>query len=99
MPKNTLRSNDKFQSIKKMLAARTGSRAILRIRPQAVIRQYSDGFMATCNGIFDQREKAKEDYFIRQHEREQLQKLKEQLEHHKSKVKDIQEKIDKLSKK
>lgn len=82
-----------------MLAARTGSRAILRIRPQAVIRQYSDGFMATGNGIFDQREKAKEDYFIRQHEREQLQKLKEQLEHHKFKVKDIQEKIDKLSKK
>lgn len=83
-----------------MLAIRGSGRQILRQGKCQVnaLRFYSDGYMATGD-IFNQREKAKEDFFIRQHEKEQLQKLKEQLEHHKSKVKDLEDKIDKISKK
>ncbi|KAL3230147.1 F(1)-ATPase inhibitor IF(1), mitochondrial [Nakaseomyces bracarensis] len=83
-----------------MLAIRGSGRQIVRQSKCQLnaLRLYSDGYMASGD-IFNQREKAKEDYFIRQHEKEQLQKLKEQLEHHRSKVKDLEEKINKISNK
>ncbi|KAL3232904.1 F(1)-ATPase inhibitor IF(1), mitochondrial [Nakaseomyces bracarensis] len=47
---------------------------------------------------FNKREKAAEDYFIKQHEKEQLRNLKEQLKHHKEQAQDLEEKIEKITK-
>lgn len=78
-----------------------GGRQILRqgkCQVAGALRHYSDGYMATSD-VFNQRERAKENYFIRQHEKDQLQKMREELEHHRTQVKDLEEKIDKISKK
>lgn len=65
---------------------------------------YSDNFnegplgTGTSEDSFIKRERAKEDYFVRQHEKEQLQKLRQQLKEHQEKVDSLKNKIESLSK-
>lgn len=75
------------------------------LRLQQAIRSYAD---SSSNGPigsggsdnnFAKREKANEDYFVRQHEKEQLQRLRQQLKQHQDEVDTIKSKIDSLSKK
>ncbi|CCE94009.1 uncharacterized protein TDEL_0H01500 [Torulaspora delbrueckii] len=73
------------------------------LRLQKAIRCYTDsngpiGSGGTDNS-FTKREKANEDYFVRQHEKEQLQRLRQQLKEHQDKVDTIKNKIESLSKK
>lgn len=46
---------------------------------------------------FNQREKAKENLFIRNHEKEQLNKLREQIKQHKEKIKHLENQINEIS--
>lgn len=76
------------------------------LRLQQAIRFYSDGTGSNgplgsggSDNSFAQREKANEDYFVRQHEKEQLQRLRKQLKEHEDKVDTIKSKIESLSKK
>lgn len=61
------------------------SRCITRsLRAPAAVRCYSEGSTGAPRGgssgdNFTQREKAQEDYYVRQHEKEQLELLKKQL--------------------
>lgn len=62
-----------------------------------------DGSVGSSRGSnnedsFTKREKANEDIYIKQHEREQLLHLKEQIERHKNELKELENKIDKISK-
>lgn len=73
-----------------------------RISPYAV-RRYSNipppvGSTGGSGDTFNKREKAAEDYFVKQHEKEQLRNLKEQLKHHKEQAQDLEEKIEKIIK-
>ncbi|QLQ79895.1 hypothetical protein HG537_0C05430 [Torulaspora globosa] len=66
-------------------------------------RMYSDNsnvgpLGTTSEDSFIKRERAKEDYFVRQHEKEQLQKLRKQLKEHQEKVDHLKNKIESLSK-
>ncbi|CAG60935.1 uncharacterized protein GVI51_J06237 [Nakaseomyces glabratus] len=72
---------------------------------QTAMRRYSNipppvgGFSSTGQSdTFNKREKAAEDYFIKQHEKEQLKNLREQLKHHKEQLQDLEEKIEKITK-
>lgn len=70
------------------------------------VRRYSNipppvGDFSTTGGSgdsFNKREKAAEDYFVKQHEKELLKNLKEQLKHHKEQAQDLEEKIEKITK-
>lgn len=66
-------------------------------------RLYSDGPLGGSGpggvqDIFIKRERAKEDFFARQQEREQLAHVKEQLKEHKKKLEHLENKINNLSK-
>lgn len=66
-------------------------------------RFYSDGPLGDAGpgnpqDIFIKRERAKEDYYARQQEREQLAHVKEQLKEHKKKLENLENKINNLSK-
>ncbi|QLG74271.1 hypothetical protein HG535_0G01550 [Zygotorulaspora mrakii] len=88
-----------------MLVRSTVTRSIrLPARNCAVARFYSDGASdgpigtgGSDNG-FLKREKAKEDYFVRQHEKEQLQHLREQLKEQQKKIDHLTNQIKSLSK-
>lgn len=63
-----------------------------------------DGSVGSARGSgnedsFTKREKANEDMYIKQHEREQLAHLREQIERHKTELKELENKIDKMGKK
>lgn len=47
---------------------------------------------------FTKKEKANENFYIKQHEKEQLQKLKEQLEKHKTELKNVEEQLQNFKK-
>ncbi|QLL32374.1 hypothetical protein HG536_0C05430 [Torulaspora globosa] len=76
----------------------------LRLQGGVAARMYSDssnvGPLGTgpSEDSFIKRERAKEDYFVRQHEKEQLQKLRKQLKEHQDKVDSLKNKIESLSK-
>lgn len=61
-----------------------------------LLRCYANGTQ-TLNGFekFNQREKAKEDFFIRQHEKEQME---EQVKHYKEKIKHLSSRIEEIDK-
>lgn len=68
-----------------------------------VARFYSDGSdgpigSGGSENNFIKREKAKEDYFVRQHEKEQMQRLKEQLKEQQKKIDSLTHKINSLTK-
>ncbi|KAH3902708.1 related to ATPase inhibitor, mitochondrial [Saccharomycodes ludwigii] len=72
------------------------------------VRLYSTGGSAGSIGStrtdgssdnFVKRERAQEDYFIIQREKEELQKLKEQLKSHEDKVEKLKKEIDGFSSK
>ncbi|AET41339.1 uncharacterized protein Ecym_8043 [Eremothecium cymbalariae DBVPG len=50
------------------------------------------------NDAFVQREKAQEDYYIKQHEKDQLRRLREELSQHKQKINNLEEKINNFTK-
>ena len=64
------------------------------------IRRYTDGSFGQGNGFgqFYKREKAKEDYFIKQHEKEQMSNIKEQLKKYHDRITDLENKIDQIDK-
>lgn len=76
------------------------------VQPQLLsssLRYYSAGSAggARESGIQDslnKREKVNEDYFIKQHEREQLAHLREQLKKQQKKIDNLEEKLDTLKK-
>ncbi|CCC67937.1 hypothetical protein NCAS_0A13790 [Naumovozyma castellii] len=86
-----------------MLASRTTFARSLRYQCHnlTLLRLYSDGSIGSSRGSiqdsFLKRERAKEEYFIRQHEKEQFSHIKEQLKTHQKKLDTLQEKIDKLT--
>ena len=61
-----------------------------------LLRSYPGGTQ-TLNGFekFNQREQAKENYFIRKHEKEQME---EQVKHYKEQIKHLNSKIDEIEK-
>ena len=71
-----------------------------------VVRSYTNGASEGSTGShrgyggdsFTKKEKANEDYFIKQHEKEQLHKLKEQLQKHKAELKKIEEQLQHFKK-
>ncbi|EJS44339.1 stf1p [Saccharomyces arboricola H-6] len=75
----------------------------LPVHLRVASRLYSDGPMGGSSSggsqdIFIKRERAKEDYYARQQEREQLAHVKEQLREHKKKLETLENKINSLSK-
>ncbi|CCD22383.1 ATPase-binding protein NDAI_0A02250 [Naumovozyma dairenensis CBS 421] len=64
-------------------------------------RMYSEGSVGSPRGgsedSFLRRERAKEDFFVRQHEKEQFKHFKEQLKNHQKQLEHLESKIDKLS--
>lgn len=87
-----------------MLSRTTNIARTLRLPGGVAARFYSDSSNAGPLGSgasedsFIKRERAKEDYFVRQHEKEQLQRLRQQLKEHEEKVDTIKNKIKSLSK-
>lgn len=65
-------------------------------------RLYTDGSTgaprAGGGDNFSKREKVNEDYFIRQHEKDQLRHLREQLKKQKKQIDTLENKIDNLTK-
>lgn len=75
----------------------------LRLQNRLATRLYSDASSdgpigAATEDSFVKRERAKEDYFVRQHEKEKLQQLKEQLKEHQKKVDSLKSKIESMTK-
>lgn len=75
----------------------------LPVNLRVASRFYSDGPLGGSGpggpqDIFIKRERAKEDYYARQQEREQLAHVKEQLKEHKKKLENLENKINNLSK-
>lgn len=76
----------------------------LRLQRGMAVRLYSDNSNSGPIGTggssdsFVKRERAKEDYFVREHEKEQLQNLKKQLKEHQDKVDSLKSKIESLTK-
>lgn len=75
----------------------------VKAQPSACARFYSEGSVgATRNDgstdAFTKREKAQEDFYIKQHEKEQLAQLKEQLKQQQKKIDNLEEKLDNLTK-
>lgn len=78
------------------------SRSIVRnLRsPVAAVRMYSEaGSTGTTRGgssddTFTKREKASEDWFVRQHEKEQLENLKKQLAEQNKKIEHLENKVN-----
>lgn len=80
-------------------------RALVNTRAlkNTTIRSYSAGATggnrpAASSDAFTKREKANEDYYIKQHEKEQLAALKESLKESREKLQEIESKIDSLTK-
>ena len=70
----------------------------LPVNLRIVSRFYSDGPLGGAGpgnpqDIFIKRERAKEDYYARQQEREQLAHVKEQLKEHKKKLENLENKL------
>ena len=71
-----------------------------------IVRNYtigtSEGSTGSHRGFggdsFTKKEKANEDFYIKQHEKEQLRKLKEQLEKHKAELKNMEEQLQNIKK-
>lgn len=85
------------------MLSRTTLTNALKVNSGLVPRRfYSENFVPTTGGgsedNFKKRERANEDYYIKQHEKEQLRLLREQLEQNKKKLQQIQEKMDNLAK-
>lgn len=64
---------------------------------------YTEGATGTPRGIgqedsFIKREKANEDFFIKQHEKEQMTTLREQLKRQQKKIDEMESKIHELTK-
>ncbi|CCE61399.1 hypothetical protein TPHA_0A03220 [Tetrapisispora phaffii CBS 4417] len=77
--------------------------SVKNIHPLAYIRLYTEGATGAPRSegggdSFTKREKANEDYFIRQHEKEQLAELRNQLQKQQKKLDQIESKIEQLSK-
>lgn len=91
------------------MISRSNIRQTLKQTPKVMgmMRQYtvgsSEGSTGSHRGLgsedsFTKKEKAQENFYIKQHEKEQLLKLKEQLQKHKEEVKNIEEQIDNIKK-
>lgn len=63
------------------------------------VRFYSDGAVNSGSKAFNEKEKAQEDLYIRQHEKEQLKALKESLKKIKEETSLLEEHIEKIEKK
>lgn len=71
-----------------------------------IVRNYtvgtSEGSTGSHRGFggdsFTKKEKANEDVYIKQHEREQLRKFKKQLEKHKAELKNIEKQLHNIKK-
>ncbi|CAL9732247.1 ATPase inhibitor, mitochondrial [Monosporozyma unispora] len=91
------------------MITRSNIRQTIKQTPKVVgiMRQYSvgssDGSTGSHRGFgsedsFTKKEKAQEDFYIKQHEKEQLRKLREQLQKSKAEVKNIEEQIENIQK-
>lgn len=75
----------------------------LQLQRGVAARFYSEGSTGTPKGSgsedsFVKRERATEDFFVRQREKEQLRHLKEQLEKQRKKIDSLENKIDSMTK-
>lgn len=75
----------------------------LKLQKGVLARMYSEGATgaprpAGSSDAFSKREKAQEDLYVKQHEKEQLAQLREQLKKQQSKIDSLEEKLDSLSK-
>lgn len=85
-----------------MLARSTLSRAV-RLQRGAAVRLYSEGSTGAprtdgSTDAFIKREKAQEDLYIKQHEKEQLAQLREQLKQQQKKIDNLEEKLENITK-
>lgn len=91
------------------MATRSQLVSTLRRTPRVmgVVRNYTTGFSEGATGSqrglggedsFTKKEKAHEDFYVKQHEKEQLRKLKERLQKHKEELKNIEEEIENIKK-
>jgi hypothetical protein len=69
----------------------------------AGLRSYTDGATggtrpAASSDAFTKREKANEDYYVKQHEKEQLASLRASLKEQKEKLDKLEGRIDELTK-
>ncbi|CCF60732.1 hypothetical protein KAFR_0L01240 [Kazachstania africana CBS 2517] len=86
-----------------MLTRSTITRSIRLNRGIMSARFYTEGSTGAPRGVnqedsFTKREKMNEDYFIKQHEREQLRNLRQQLKEHKKKLDNLESKINDMQK-
>jgi len=81
-------------SIRRITAARPALRNVRFFADKP-----SDGPIPTGSpDNFGKREKANEDYYIRQHEKEQLEKLHQAIKQRESEIGDLKQQAEKLSK-
>ncbi|SCU92592.1 LAMI_0E11166g1_1 [Lachancea mirantina] len=90
------------------MLARTSIRQAVRM-PRAAgvggaaVRFVSEGSTGTTRGegaddSFVKRERAQEDYYVKQHEKEQLARLREQIKQQQKKIDHLEEKLENFSK-
>lgn len=70
-----------------------------RVSIRTATRAYSEGVVGSGSKAFNEKEKAQEDYFVRQHEKDQLKKLKDDLAKLKKETSDLESSINGLEKK
>ncbi|EDO16899.1 hypothetical protein Kpol_1020p5 [Vanderwaltozyma polyspora DSM 70294] len=78
-------------------------RSVRTAKPWRYIRTYSEGATgapreSATQDSFTKREKANEDYYVKQHEKEQLAALREQLKQQQKKIDQMEDKIGQLTK-
>ncbi|GMM38288.1 hypothetical protein DASC09_056270 [Saccharomycopsis crataegensis] len=66
--------------------------------PSFAVRSYSEGHVAPGSKAFSEKEKAQEDMYIKEHEREQLKKLKDSLAKIKEQTATLESEISKIEK-
>ena len=67
------------------------------------IRDSSEGSVGATrtdgsSDAFTKREKAQEDFYVKQHEKEQLAQLREQLKQQQKQIENLEEKLDNITK-
>ena len=85
-----------------MLSRSIISRSVKVNKGMLSCRFYTDGSVGSqrpigSNDSFTKREKFNEDYYVKQHEKEQLKQLREQLKEQRAKLDNLESKIDKLT--
>lgn len=76
---------------------------VSRIQPIAVRMYSSEGSIGSTrpdgsSDAFTKRERAQEDFYVKQHEKEQLQHLKESVKQQEKKIENLEEKLENLTK-